>query len=162
MSDLTPQSAGRRRPDRAALVIGVALLALGCLVGWDAHRLTGGSYARIGPTAFPYAIAVGLLALGVWTIVEAMRGKFPEREKDEIAPIIWIIGGLAAQLLLLNVAGFSIGTGLLFAATARAFGYRALWKSIPIGIVLSLAIWLVFSQLLRLRLPAGPLERLFL
>ncbi|MFD2239148.1 tripartite tricarboxylate transporter TctB family protein [Aureimonas populi] len=160
MSGLPDRTPLKRRPDRAALVIGIALLALGLLVAYDASRLAGGAYARIGPTAFPYAVAAGLLALAVWTLVEAWRGRFPEREADEIGPIVWIVGGLAAQLLLLNVAGFSIATGLLFAATARAFGQRQFWKTIPIGILLSLVIWFVFSQALRLRLPAGPLELL--
>ena len=106
-------------------------------------------------------IAGALFVLSLWTAVEAWRGDFPEREQQEISPILWIVGGLAAQMLLLNVAGFSIATGLLFAFTARAFGKRKLWYSIPIGIVLSFAIWFIFARLLQLSLPAGPLERLF-
>ena len=150
-----------RRPDWAALAIGVALGILGLLVGLDARGIGGGSYARIGPATFPYVIAAVLLALSVWTVIEAWRGQFPERDHDETGPIIWIVGGLAAQLLLLNTAGFSIATGLLFAATARAFGKRRLYVSIPLGILISFAIWVLFSQVLRLSLPAGPLERLF-
>ncbi|WP_019995908.1 tripartite tricarboxylate transporter TctB family protein [Aureimonas ureilytica] len=150
-----------RRPDWAALAIGVALGILGLLVGLDARGIGGGSYARIGPATFPYVIAAVLLALSVWTVIEAWRGQFPERDHDETGPIVWIVGGLAAQLLLLNTAGFSIATGLLFAATARAFGKRRLYVSIPLGILISFAIWVLFSQVLRLSLPAGPLERLF-
>ncbi len=150
-----------RRPDWAALAIGVALGVLGLLVGLDARGIGGGSYARIGPATFPYVIAAVLLGLSVWTVIEAWRGQFPERDHDETGPIVWIVGGLAAQLLLLNTAGFSIATGLLFAATARAFGKRRLYVSIPLGILISFAIWVLFSQVLRLSLPAGPLERLF-
>ena len=53
-----------RRPDRAALVIALALIALGAVVAWDAaHMRTGvAAYSRIGPRAFPYAIAAGLVA----------------------------------------------------------------------------------------------------
>jgi len=150
-----------RRPDRAAMAIGVALLVLGLLVGWDASHVGGGAYARVGPATVPYLISAVLVALSIWTMVEAWRGDFPEREHDEFAPIVWIVGGLAAQLILLNTAGFSIATGLLFAATARAFGRRKLWMTIPIGILLCFAIWILFTQVLRLALPAGPLERLF-
>ncbi len=149
------------RPDRAAFAIGVALVVLGLLVGWDASKIGGGAYARIGPATFPFLISILLFVLGVWTMVEARRGQFPEREADETAPVLWIAGGLALQLLLLHPLGFSIATGLLFAMTARAFGKRRLYLSLPIGIVLSFAIWLVFTQVLRLALPAGPLERLF-
>ena len=65
------------------------------------------------------------------------------------------------QMLLLKPLGFSIATGLLFAFTARGFGRGPLWMTVPIGIVVSLVIWLIFSGLLNLSLPAGPLESLF-
>lgn len=160
MTDNGSPNTDQRRPDRAALVIGLALGALGIIVGLNAHGLSGSTYARIGPSTFPYAVAGALVILAIWTIVEAWRGEFPERDHDEFGPIAWIVAGLAAQLLLLNYAGFSIATGLLFAFTARAFGKRKLWMTIPIGIVLSFAIWIMFTQVLRLSLPAGPLERL--
>ncbi len=150
-----------RRPDWAAVAIGVALAGLAAVVAFDAYFLRGGGYAAVGPKSFPFVVAAGLLGLAAWTLVEAWRGDFPERDRDEIAPIVWIVGGLAAQLLLLRPVGFSIATGLLFAATARAFGKRKLWITVPIGIALSLAVWVVFTQLLNLSLPAGPLERLF-
>jgi putative tricarboxylic transport membrane protein len=153
--------AGRqRRPDRAALFTAVVLAALGIGVGLDAGQMTGGGYARVGPSAFPYAIAGGLVMLSLWTAVVAWRGDLPERPVIPGSPVAWIIGGLVAQMLLLNVAGFSIATGLLFAATARAFGKRQLLLSIPMGIVICLAVWMIFSKLLRLKLPAGPLEGL--
>lgn len=72
-----------------------------------------------------------------------------------------MLAGLTAQLLLLKVAGFSIATGLLFALTARGFGKRNLAVTIPLGIVMAFVVWAVFSQVLMLNLPAGPLERLF-
>jgi putative tricarboxylic transport membrane protein len=62
--------------------------------------------------------------------------------------------------MLLHFAGFSIATGILFAFTARAFGKTNLAMTLPIGIVVSFLVWVVFSQLLMLHLPAGPLEHL--
>ncbi|MBB3950398.1 tripartite tricarboxylate transporter TctB family protein [Aureimonas jatrophae] len=150
-----------RRPDRAALLIGVALGILGALVLLDAQSVRGGAYARIGPATFPTVIGAFLVILSVWTMISAWRGRFPEREPSDTAPVVWIVAGLALQLLLLHPAGFSIATGILFALTARAFGKRKLWISLPAGILFSLAIWLLFTQVLRLALPAGPLEQLF-
>lgn len=150
-----------RRPDRAALVIAAVLAGLAGLIAWNtAHMGGAGSYSRVGPTAFPYAISAVLLVLAIWTVFAARRGDFPEREPQKIGPVVWIVGGLAAQMLLLSVAGFSIATGLLFAATARGFGRGPLWLTIPIGIVLSFVVWVIFSKGLQLSLPAGPLERL--
>ncbi len=152
----------KRRPDGAALVIAAVLAVIAGVMFWDVSRLSGAAgYSQVGPTTVPYAIAICLLGLAVWTVFEAWRGDFPEREHQQFGPVFWIVGGLAAQMLLLKIAGFSIATGLLFAFTAAGFGQRKLWKTIPFGIVFAFAVWVIFSKLLQLSLPAGPLEHLF-
>jgi putative tricarboxylic transport membrane protein len=151
----------QHRPDWAALAIAVLLGVAAIVIGWSTATMSGAAnYARIGPASFPYAIAAVLFILAVWTAIAALRGEFPKREEQNIAPMVWIVGGLAAQMLLLNVAGFSIATGLLFAATARGFGRGPLWLTIPVGIVLAFIIWIIFARGLQLSLPAGPIERL--
>ncbi|MBW8300270.1 MAG: tripartite tricarboxylate transporter TctB family protein [Hydrogenophaga sp.] len=163
MSEANTSTTETRRPDGAALVIALVLAALAALIFWDVDRLSDVvGYSPVGPATVPKWIAFGLAGLAAWTAIAAFRRDFPEREHQEIAPVAWIIGGLAGQMLLLPTVGFSIATGVLFAATARAFGKRQLWFSLPIGIAISLAVWLVFALLLQLSLPAGPLERLFL
>ena len=117
-------------------------------------------YARIGPATVPKVIGAGLALLAVWTAVEAWRGDFPEREPQQHPPMLWIVAGLAAQMLLLNTVGFSVATGVLFGATAKAFGRGPLWFTIPVGIVISFVIWAIFARVLQLSLPAGPIERL--
>ena len=148
-------------PDRAGLVIAVLLAVLAAVIFYETRAMkVTALYARVGPTTFPYVIATVLAVLAVGTALSAWRGGFPEREPERLAPILWIVGGLALQLLLLKPAGFSIATGCLFALTARGFGRGPLWLTVPIGVVFSLAVWLIFSRLLMLSLPAGPLERL--
>jgi putative tricarboxylic transport membrane protein len=150
-----------RRLDRAALLIALFLAVLAGVVLWDGFRLgNAAGYARIGPATFPKLIGGGLAILAVWTAIEAWRGDFPEREPQQYPPMLWVVGGLAAQMLLLNTVGFSIATGFLFGATAKAFGRGPLWLTIPLGIVVSFVIWVIFSRVLQLTLPAGPLERL--
>jgi putative tricarboxylic transport membrane protein len=151
-----------RRPDRAALVIAAILAVVAAVIAWSTANMGGAaSYARIGPTTFPYVIAVALFVLAIGTAFAAWRGEFPEREAQNLPPMLWIVGGLAVQMLLLKTVGFSIATGLLFAATAKGFGKGPLWMTVPLGIVLAFAIWFVFAKGLQLALPAGPIERLF-
>ncbi|WP_299644860.1 tripartite tricarboxylate transporter TctB family protein [Devosia sp.] len=157
------QANKQRRPDRAALVIAAGLLALALLVAWDASRLgAGGAYARIGPQTIPYLIAVCLAGLSAWTVVAAYRHSFPEREPQEFAPVLWIVGGLVAQMALIKFTGFSIATGVLFAMTARGMGRVSLPLALLSGILISAFVWFVFARLLQLTLPAGPLEHLML
>jgi len=155
------QANKQRRPDWAALVIAAGLMALALLVAWDASRLgAGGAYARIGPQTIPYAIAICLAGLAVWTIVAAYRHDFPEREQQDFPPVLWIVGGLIAQMALIKYAGFSIATGVLFAMTARGMGKVSLPLALLSGILISAFVWFVFARLLQLTLPAGPPEHL--
>lgn len=153
---------GRRRPDWAALFIAIVLFAIAALIFYDVARLQGGNvYSGLGPATVPKGIAIGLIVLGVWTVFAAMRRDFPEREYQELPPVLFIVGGLAAQMLLLKTAGFSLATGVLFALTAAGFGKKKFWISLPAGIALSFVVWIIFARFLQLSLPAGPLERLF-
>jgi putative tricarboxylic transport membrane protein len=155
-------SAGRRGVDAAALVVAALLAGLAVLIWRQTAAMPAtATYARIGPEAFPYAIAGGLAVLSALTAISAFRGGFPPREDDQPGPMLWIVGGLIAQMALLNTAGFSVAAGALFALAAAGFGRRRLWLTFPIGVAFGFAVWTIFSQLLNLSLPAGPLERLF-
>ena len=150
-----------RRPDGAALFIALVLAVIAAVIIWQTSMMrVPPIQAKVGPQVFPYVIAGGLVLLSIGTALSAWRGQFPAREKDNYGPMLWIIGGLVAQMLLLGWAGFSIGTAILFAFTAKAFGRGPLWQTIPIGFVLAFVIWFIFSRGLQLALPMGPLERL--
>ena len=150
-----------RRPDGAALVIAAILAIIAGVIIWQTGLMrVPPVQQRIGPTVFPYVIAGGLLLLTLGTLVSAVRGSFPARDRGGVAPMLWIVAGLVTQMLLLSTAGFAIATGLLFAFTAKGFGRGPLWQTIPIGILFSLIVWFIFARGLQLSLPAGPLERL--
>ena len=150
-----------RRPDGAALVIAVILAVIAGVIVWQTSLMrVPPVQQRVGPTVFPYFIAGALFLLSLGTLVSALRGTFPARERSDIAPMIWIVAGLVAQILLLSTAGFAVATGLLFAFTAKGFGRGPLWQTIPIGIIFALIVWFIFARGLQLSLPAGPLERL--
>jgi len=152
-----------RRPDGAALVIAALLGGLAVIIFWQTRAMpVSGQYAKVGPTTLPYAMAGFLALLAIGHVFAAFRHGVQERDADRLGPMLWIVGGLVLQMLLLKPAGFAIATGLLFAFTARGFGRGPLWFTVPLGIVVSLVIWLIFSGLLNLSLPAGPLEHLFL
>ena len=150
-----------RRPDGAALVIALVMAAIAAVIIWQTSMMrVPPIQAKVGPQVFPYAIAGGLVLLSIGTTLSAMRGSFPAREKDNYGPMLWIIAGLLGQMFLIGWAGFSIGTAILFAFTAKGFGRGPLWQTIPIGFVLAFVIWFIFSRGLQLSLPMGPIERL--
>ncbi len=152
----------KRRADKRALVVGLALFVFAALVWRDGAAQTLSATYGIGPAAMPYLVAVALAALGLGHIVVAFRDGLPVPEHADGIAIGWIALGLVALLLCIAFgAGFILATTILFAATARAFGRRALVVDAAIGFGLGVAIHLLFSKLLTLSLPVGPIEHLF-
>ena len=150
-----------RRPCGPALVVAAALFATSGIVALDASRIEITSTYGVGPTAVPYVIAAGLAILGFAHVVMAWRDVWPAPEPDDLPPIVIILGGFAALIALIGFGGgFIPATAILFAATATAFGRRAILTDLAIGLVLAIVVFLIFDKLLTLSLPYGPLERL--
>lgn len=155
------ETATKRRPGGAAFIVAGALAALGALLIWQGFAIPDkGGYAGIGSGALPKFVGYGLLVLALGHVISGLRDAAPAIERPHFAPVFWIVAGLALQLILLKPLGFSIGSSLLFTCTAAGFGKKNLALTLPIGLALSLLIYGLFDQLLRLKLPAGVLERL--
>jgi putative tricarboxylic transport membrane protein len=150
-----------RRLDVAGIVIAGALLLLSVVIWWDMTNLGLSSTYGVGPKAMPMVVSLGLALLAAANLVQALRGELPHREAGDLKAILLILGGLATLMTLMGIGGgFIIGTAILFAATATAFGRRAFLTDLAIGFVLGVSVYLLFAKLLALSLPMGPLERL--
>ncbi len=151
-----------RRIDPAGIVIAALLLVLAAVIYWDTTTLQIASTYGVGPKAMPFVVASMLVLLSAGNLLSALRGGATEREPSDSRAILLILGGLA---VLTACVGFGLGfipaVAVLFAATAAAFGRRAILIDLVIGFVLGVVIFVVFDKLLTLSLPAGPLERLF-
>jgi putative tricarboxylic transport membrane protein len=148
-----------RRPDGAAFIIAVLLGSLGALLIREGGLFPDrGGYAGVGPGGMPFLVGWVLVGLAIWTAIDGMRSTPYAREPIKIVPVLWILGGLALQIVLLKPAGFMVASGLLFTCTAFGFGRRNVLLTLPIGMVFALAIYGVFDAVLKLNLPGGPVE----
>ena len=157
--DEAGQGSGKR--DMAGLAIAVALFVLAAIIVNDASGyVIRRSYAQFGPEIVPYLVAAGIAGLGILTVIMALRGQFETRERLNIGGILWLIGGILAEIAMLyGGTGFIPGSAVLFACAARAFGQNTLPLNLAVGAVLSTLLFLLFRYGLGLSLPAGPLER---
>ncbi|HMS96241.1 MAG TPA: tripartite tricarboxylate transporter TctB family protein [Tabrizicola sp.] len=145
-----------RRPDGAAFIIAAILAGLGTLLIWQGAVIPDkGGYAGIGSGHLPIFVGGGLLLLAMAHVWKGLRHPVAALPRQQPAPVLFIVGGLALQLILLHPLGFSIASGILFACTAAAFGKRNFAVSLPVGFGFALAVYGVFDQLLKLNLPAG-------
>ena len=149
------------RADPAGIAVAALLLAVAGVIFWDMSTLQLTSVYGVGPKAMPAVVATGLVILSIGNLVMAFTEGLPPRESADPKVILLIIGGLAALIVIIGLGGgFILATTILFATTATAFGRRAFLTDLAIGFVLSAVIFILFSKLLTLSLPSGPLERL--
>ena len=154
-------SQGQGGLHRPSLFIAAGLFLLAAVTWRDAAGMQIKANYGMGADAASYFVAVFLAALGVGHVIAALRPGL-EAETADWGAVGWIALALAGLIgAIWGGLGFILGSTLLFAFTARAFGRRALIADLLIGLVIATLIFLMFNKLLQLALPMGPLERLF-
>lgn len=151
-----------RIPDRPTVMIAVVLFAVAFITYWDASHMTARATYGMNASAASYFVAFLFLSLAVGHLISAFKPSGSEVESTDWNAVGWI--GLALAGLIASIwlgGGFILGSTLLFALTARAFGRNALVADLCLGAVIGVLVFLLFNQLLTLTLPQGPLERLF-
>ena len=159
---MTEGSGERHAVSRAGLVVGLGLIGLAGLIGFDTARMqVPPTYAKVGPQVFPYLATAALAGAGLFFIAEASLRKptalQPDAADTDRHALIAISLGFLAQILLIDRIGFILSSTCLFLAVAWGFGSRRTVRDGAIGLALSAAVYLVFTRLLNLPLPAGPL-----
>ena len=168
MSQAVSPSRGRlaARPE-----LGVALLlgVVGVVVLVDALRMDAPTTDsdRVGPQAFPLAVAVLLLVCAVALALDVLRGGRGVAEEGEdvdlTAPTEWrvvlpLLGVFVANVLLIDVLGWVVSGALLFLGCAWSLGSRHHVRDALISVTLSLVTFYGFYLGLGIHLPAGVLE----
>ncbi|MDI3309444.1 MAG: tripartite tricarboxylate transporter TctB family protein [Acetobacteraceae bacterium] len=167
MSTATQRPDTSRLPD---LLAGLFVLGLGGLALWQAMVIpVSPIYAQVGPKAVPYVVAGGLLLLGAGLVLVALRGgwSWQLEEVQQASPTNWraltlMAAGLAANLALIEPLGFSIAATAQFVLVAAAFGSRRFLQDLVVALVLTLAVWFGFVEVLGVNIGAGLLEGLIL
>lgn len=158
-----PATRSTTHPD---LLVGLFVLALGGLVLWQATAIpVSPLYGQVGPKAVPFFVAAGLLLLGVGLLVAALRGGWSAGLDDvrDAPPTNWralalLGGGLVANLALIGPFGFALAATAQFVLVAAAFGSRRPFRDLGLALVLTLAAWFGFVEVLGVNIGAGVLE----
>jgi len=159
----TPGAHGPR--DRAHVAISALLIALALFVFWQVRSIPAdGGYSAVGPRFTPLLIGAGILIVGAVLLWQALfrgwkglQGTEPP-EPFYTPAFLLIAGGLVAHMIVIGLVGFTIASTLLFAMGARGFGSRRLLRDAIIGFVLAAIVFLFFTRVLNLALPASPLK----
>lgn len=145
-------------------IIGPFLVLFGMLVFWGATQLPKVHGVRYGADLLPKFIGVTLLILGALILIKGLESKevvldvesWKGQPKESLAAL-WSVLGLVLSMILFKPLGFPICGAIFVAIMMALMGAR--WQLIVlIAPTFVLMLHLVFSGILRVSLPAGPLE----
>ena len=147
----------------AGVLIGLGLLALAALIGFDAANMrVPPVHAKVGPRVFPVLVSIGLALSGLALVWQARRresGLQVEGDSDWLAVAV-IAVGLIVHMNILRPFGFVPAGIMLFMCVAFAFGSRRYLRDGIVAVIVAVVTYIVFTRFLGLQLPPGLLQGL--
>ena len=150
----------KKKKPFSELVIGLGCIALGVAVfimAGDLQKVRLG----IGPAGFPKFISVVLGILGLVQTVMALSSgvEAPKFDADKKAATLFIaaVAAVVVNVMLVTTVGFVLLTPILMVVMMYLFGERHFGKMAVIAIVTTAIVWLLFTEVFMIFLPAGRL-----
>ena len=150
-------------PRLAALVV----IAVGALVFYESLQIRSpAGFSPVGPRFVPLVVAIGLAALGAAFLFRTTLQPdtdLAERCEEQERATFWPTVGLVAATLVvyafaLGVLGYLVATAILVPVAARILGSDRPIRDVIVGIGLAGVVYVGFTELLGVRLPAGVLD----
>jgi hypothetical protein len=137
------------------IIAGIIIILLTALTVDKRIRMAGDP----GPTIFPYISAGIFIVSGLSLLVR----KEDETDKvfltrDQWGRLFLLFGVLCIYILIIYLAGFSVGTFCMMFVVSTMFAKGqgiAIWKRIVYALVMTLIIWAIFRYGLKVLLPSG-------
>ena len=145
-------------------LVAIFLVALGALVFYEALQVRSpAGFSPLGPRFVPLVVAVGLVALGAlflvrttWRVDDDLARKAGNEEAAAHWATLALIGvALIVYAFALAPLGYLLATAILIPVAARILGSDHWVRDTLVGVAVSAAIYVGFTELLGVRLPAG-------
>ena len=145
------------------IIYGLLMLATGVfafIYSGQYNNVIGLGSGSTGGGLFPRIASGGLILTSLVVLINALRGKSDEEEKE---PIKWIeflitLGMLAAFYLLLRPLGFILTSALATAALMFRLGCRKWWVIALYSVIMPTVIFCIFYYGMYVSLPLGILR----
>jgi putative tricarboxylic transport membrane protein len=151
-------------------IAGIAAVVLGAVYSWLAWRLPRAPVGNpVGPLIFPLIVGYGMILLGAGLVVQELLrqrkagpaggGAGVRLALTRYGRYIAIVTGFCLlYAFLFERAGYVLSTFLFLEATLLLFNGRRKWKmTLVVSIGFSVGVYVLFSRVLGIPLPAMPL-----
>ena len=146
----------------AEIAISLAFLVFAIVIMQGSIKL-GSSWGSDGPQAgyFPFYISLIILISSAVTLIQAIRQKELSNEsfvdKGPFRQVLAVLVPAFIFVLLMQLIGIYVSAAIYIAFFMIWIGKYAAWKSIALGIAVSVALYMMFEYWFQIPLPSGSL-----
>ena len=139
-------------------IAGGLFIALGLFIFTQTSTYPSLEKGHPGPDLFPNILAILFIGFGLALLLKARRllpkAEMPSSTPKRISNAFFVVGIVAAYVILVNKVGFLITSTILLFILMKKLGVT-LFKSAITSVLITLFINLLFSKILRVGVPYG-------
>ncbi len=156
---------------RAEIVAAVLMALLSIYFMWKSTELPIGYLPDEGPGGgfWPFWLSFGMLISTIWIIVNWIRKKSPQSRSTEVyldsyglKMLLLVGGGVTVFIGAIHVVGFYGAIPLFLLYYIRFLGRHSWMMTVSIAVVVPVVTFFFFDVAMRIVLPKGYLEPLFI
>lgn len=140
---------------------GLVALVLGSAIAVMTSQLPPSTIqGDIGPSVFPYFSAILLIVCGAGLLITGSKQEASIFDKRALKRLAIIFGIVLLYCVVMTYVGFLLPTVVIFFVLSTMFAEGedvAWWKRLVYSVVLTLVIYLLFHNVLNLKLPTNQL-----
>lgn len=147
------------------ILVALLLLVVSGIVIYDTMRLGIGWNPGEGPAAgyFPFYIAVALAIGSLVTLIQALMGMTDDPDDtfvtaEAFVRVLTVLLPSIGFVALIEFLGIYVAATIFIAFFMVAVGREGILKSVAVGILVPVALFLMFEKWFLVPLPKGPLE----
>lgn len=138
---------------------GIGLIALSTWLFWYVGQYKPKEIYIYGPDFFPRLLAIMMISLSIFMIINALRGKsLPMREGIDprgFGRLLFSVGICIGYLYLIKSLGFASATFIFLFTLMALLRQKGLTKRIFSSFLTSILAWAIMRYLLIIPLPEG-------
>jgi putative tricarboxylic transport membrane protein len=147
----------------------LAIMGLGGIILIQTPQIReSAGFSVVGPRVFPIIVGIGCLIFGLLFFLRVtaipdhvlIADVTGEEQITDWSTTLSLLGILIVYAAVLWPLGYVIATTLFFPLSSRILGSYQLRRDLLIGFLIGLIVYLTFTRLLGVRLPAGILSGL--
>jgi putative tricarboxylic transport membrane protein len=147
------------------LAVSLALMAVALVVMISSYRLGAGWAKDVGPDSgyFPFYVALIMFITSGVTLVQNLLSRRPDGggvfiAHGELVMVLQVLIPMTIFVILSIYIGIYISTFLFIGFFMTWHGRYPLYKTIPIAVLVPVALFLIFEIWFLVPLPKGPFE----